>query len=70
MKISIELNMPDDRTFLNFWNWHNGEDVVCQLKDGKLFLNQYNVEGNELPEKEITLSEFCQMVKTKVEEMK
>lgn len=70
MKVEIELNMPDTRIFLDFWNWHNGDDVICELKNDKLFLTQYDDEGKELPEKEITLTEFCQLVKTKVDEMK
>lgn len=70
MKLDIELNMPDDRIFFNFWNWYNGDDVVCELRDGKLMLHQYDEEGNELPDKEISLEEFCLMVKVKFEAMK
>ena len=69
MKAPIELNIPDDRMFLNFWNWNNGDDVVCEIKDGKLFLNKYDDNQNELPEKEITLIEFCEMVKTRMTAM-
>lgn len=70
MKAEIELNIPDERIFFNFWNWHNGDDVVCELKDGKLMLSQHDEQGNELPEKEITLTEFCLMVKARIEEMR
>lgn len=68
MKIELELNIPDDRTFLNFWNSYNGDDVVCQVIDGKLMLSQYN-ENGDLLDKEISLTEFLEMVKSKVEEM-
>jgi hypothetical protein len=59
MKVNIELNIPDDRIFLNFWNWYNGDDVVCEIKNGKLYQNDI----------EISLEDFCQMVKTRVEEI-
>lgn len=68
MKINIELNMPDDRIFLNFWNSYNADDVVCELKDGKLLITEDDEKGNPLPPKEITLTEFCSMVKSKVEQ--
>ena len=69
MKIKLELNLPDDRAFLNFWNWHNGDDVVCQIVDGKLMLNKYDEDANELPPKEITIVEFIEMVKARIEAM-
>lgn len=64
MKINIELNIIDTEkpeAFLNFWNWYNGEDVVCLLQDGKLLLYEYDEDGNETI-KEITLQEFLGMV--------
>lgn len=64
MKVNLELNIPDERLFLNFWNWSNGDDVVCQIKDGKLYLHELNDT-----EREITLSEFCEMVKTRMIEI-
>lgn len=67
MKIDLELNILDDQMFLNFWNHINGDDVICEIKDGKLYLIGYDDEGNELPEKEITFIEFCNLVKAKVE---
>lgn len=70
MKIPIELNIPDDRMFLNFWNWDNGDDVVCEIKDGKILLSQYDEDANELPPKEISFLEFCQMVKARMEAIK
>lgn len=69
MKIKIELNLIDDRAFLNFWNWYNGDDVVCQIVDGKLMLNKYDEDANELPPKEITFPEFIEMVKARIEAM-
>jgi hypothetical protein len=67
MKIKLELNLPNDMAFLNYWNWHNGADVTCQIVNGKLMLNQYDEDGKELPPKEITLAEFVELVKAKVE---
>jgi hypothetical protein len=67
--IKLELNIPDDRVFLNFWNGYNGDDVVCQIIDGKLMLIQYDGDENELPLREIELPEFIEMVKTRIEEV-
>jgi hypothetical protein len=62
MKIKLELNIPDDRKFLNFWDWKNGNDVVCEIIDGKLMLSQSDDSGESLPPKEITLKEFVERV--------
>ena len=70
MKIHIELNMPDDRVFLNYWDSINGDDVTCQLIDGNLMLSQYNEHAEELPPKEITLTEFLEMVRKSVDHEK
>lgn len=67
MKVNVEINKPDDRIFVNFWNYYNGDDVVCQLVDGKLMLTQMDEEGNDLPAKEISFAEFCQMVLERAE---
>ena len=62
MKIQIELNLPGDgRRFLNFWN-HEGSDVVAEIRDGRLFLSDFDEDGNELPEIEITFLEFLERV--------
>lgn len=60
MKIDIELHVVGDgRTFLNFWNYMNGDDVVVEIKDGKL-LDKHNED------KEISLQEFIDRVKDRV----
>ncbi len=39
LKINLELHVVGDgRTFLNYWNHRNGEDVITQVKDGKLYM--------------------------------
>jgi len=59
-KIKLELVVNEDgRTFLNYWNWYNGDDVVTQIKDGKIIDD--NGEG-----KEISLQEFINQVNTRV----
>jgi hypothetical protein len=63
MKIQLELNMPDTRIFLNFWDSNRGNDAVCELRGEKLFLLEYDENGDELPEKEITISDFIHLVK-------
>jgi hypothetical protein len=52
MKHTLELNCPDDRKFLNYWDSISGNDVVCEIVDGKLMLN----------EEEITLAKFVELV--------
>lgn len=56
LKVKLELHVVGDgRTFLNFWNWMTGEDVIAELIDGKLY--QDNVE--------ISLDKFVNDVKNK-----
>ncbi len=60
LKIEIELYVVGDgRTYLNFWNWKNGEDVIAEVKDGKLFMDINEVET------EVTLQKFIDDVKSK-----
>jgi len=65
MKIELELvinEKPDGRIFLNCWDFQHGNDICCQIIDGKLFKSEYDEKGNELPRKEISLSEFINLV--------
>jgi hypothetical protein len=58
MKFQLELNCVEDgRTFLNYWDAAHGNDVVCEVVDGRLLLTQ-----DEGKPKKITLSEFIEMV--------
>ena len=66
MKAKIELNFPDERIFLNYWNALDGDDVICEIVSGKLMLNQYDEESNELPAREITIIEFIEMVRERI----
>ncbi len=59
LKVELELHVVGDgRTYLNFWNWKNGEDIIAELKNGKLF------QGDE-KEVEVSLDEFINQVKSK-----
>ena len=58
MKAKIELNFLGERIFLNYWNWLDGNDVICEIVNGKLMLNQYDEESNELQATEVTIVEF------------
>lgn len=62
MKIQIELNLPGNGQFLNYWNNINGDDVVCEIVDGKLLTIGYDEKGDELPRTEITVSQFVEKV--------
>lgn len=56
LKINLELHVVGDgRTFLNYWNYRNGDDVVAEVKDGKLYQE----------EQETTLQNFIDQVKSK-----
>lgn len=56
LKIDIEIMVVGDgRTFINYWNYIDGDDVICELIDGKLFIES----------KEISIQEFVDSVKSK-----
>jgi hypothetical protein len=56
LKINLELHqVGEGRTFLNYWNARNGDDVACEVVDGRLIH-----EGTE-----ITLAEFIDKVVSK-----
>lgn len=60
LKIDIELHIVGDgRTYLNFWNHTNGEDVIAEVKRGKLFMD---VEEEEI---EVSLQQFIDYCKSK-----
>lgn len=58
-KANVEVHSSGDgRLFLNYWDWRNGSDVVCEVIDGKL------IHHND----EVTLTEFLKMVEARVTE--
>ncbi len=60
LKIELELHVVGDgRTYLNFWNWKTGEDVISEVKDGKLYMDINEVET------EVSLQKFIDEVKNK-----
>lgn len=65
MKQRIELVMhpePDGRRFINFWGICS-RDICCQIIDGKLMLSEWDYDKDvELPKREITFTEFTEMV--------
>lgn len=57
LKIKLELNVVGDgRTFLNFWNYIDGDDVIAELHNGNL----YQDDGTK-----IDLQQFVDEVKIK-----
>ena len=72
----LELNFVDEtRVYLNFWDAVRGNDVCCQIKNGKLYkfvFTQKELEIDEvldtpkildyLEQKEITINEFLELV--------
>ncbi len=66
LKVELELHVVGDgRVFLNFWNYMTGEDVLAEVKDGKLISTIYDDNVEVISEKEITLQEFIDRVKSK-----
>lgn len=60
LKIGLELHIVGDgRTFLNYWNHINGDDVIAEVKDGKLYMYINDKE------KEVTLQYFIDATKGK-----
>lgn len=56
LKINLELHVVGDgRTFLNYWNYLNGDDVVSEIIDGKIYID----------DKEVSLEDFINSVKSK-----
>ena len=69
MKIGLELVIhkePDGRKFLNYWDFRQGNDICCQIINGKLLKSEYDEEGNELPGKEVSFLDFIKMVEAVV----
>ena len=66
-KFQIELNLVGDgREFLNYWDWAHGHDVVCEIQDGRLFKSNYDENGDELPQTEISFVEFLGLVRQSI----
>ena len=64
LKINIDYHIVGDgRKFLNFWNYHDGNDIICEIKDKKLMFRQYLKNGLKL--KEITIFEFLRLIEDK-----
>jgi len=69
-KHQLEINYPGDgRVFLNYWDWSHGNDVCCQIVDGKLMKSVYDPTGNELPDLEISFSQFLALVEDSIKKI-
>jgi hypothetical protein len=76
----LEVKFVDEtRVYLNFWDSIHGNDVCCQIKDGKILQFIYSpaeVEADEIkdePEiedvfeqKEISLNDFLELVQSSI----
>ena len=66
LKINIELHVVGDgRTFLNYWNNINGDDVVAELIDGELYMNVHYKKSDVVAKNKISLQEYVNMIKEK-----
>jgi hypothetical protein len=62
-KISIEyLVVGDGRKLVNYWDFRYGNDVCCEVVDGKLLKSEYDQLGNEMPAKEISFQDFLNLI--------
>lgn len=58
LKINLELHIVGDgRIFLNYWNYLNGDDVISEIIDGKIYID----------DEEVSLEYFINLVKNKYE---
>jgi hypothetical protein len=58
----IHHESPTGRKFLNYWDPACGNDICCQIIDGKLFKYEWDDEGNALPDRELSFIEFLNLV--------
>ncbi len=64
MKATIEINfVSDGRIFFNFWDLINGNDVVAEFKNGKLYRE---ILTSKDAIKEMSLQEFIDEVKEQI----
>lgn len=64
-KHTLELNYPGDGSkFLNFFDYMHGNDVIAEIKQGKLFYR--NTEG----EVELTFEQFLEKVEYSISQRK
>lgn len=69
MKIRLELIINSDGSqYLNYWDYLHGDDVCCDVIDGKLYKSSYGEDGKELPKVELTLPEFIKAVEERQED--
>lgn len=62
-KTKIELlHVGDGRTFLNYWDFNRGNDVCCELINGRLWQSQHGDDGEEKPPIQISLKQFVDKV--------
>lgn len=64
-KLEIRFN-PDGTMFLNFWDWAHGNDVTTDIKNNQILLNQFDENGIELAQKEISIFDFLKLVKASI----
>lgn len=61
-KHKLELNILEDgRIYLNYWDWAHGRDVICQVIDGKLFIDVDSELGTGA-DSEISFQDFLNLV--------
>jgi hypothetical protein len=65
MKAKVEIHInSDDEIFLNYWDNIYGNDVICQIINGKIIHNNIDVCNFIHENKEITMMDFIKMVQS------
>lgn len=75
-KYGLELKFVDEtRLYLNYWDSFQGQDVCCQIKDGKLYKFGYSPKeveedepkiDDEFKQEEISLQQFVELVQDSI----
>ena len=61
---SLELIFGETKCYLNFWDSINGNDVCCEIRDGKIFIDSEDDDAET--QKEISFSEFIELVQNSI----
>ena len=69
MKINIELNFVDNKTYLNYRDWYENKDITCEVINGELFLQGYNKKEQTQIVRPITFKDFENMVKDRIDKI-
>ena len=66
MQVELELNIVDENlTYINFWNYKNGKDVVAIYTNGVIQLIEYGDDDEEIVSN-ISFPELLMLIKNNI----